>query len=461
MRHVLALVGSRGDVQPALAVGLELRRRGHEVVTGVAPNLVPLAERLGLAPVPLGIDSAALLGSDLVRRDMRSAHPVRRVRALRAVASAGWDELRTGLLALLDDVGGADTVVTGLLGQEVAAAVAESRRLGMAALHYCPVRANRVVSPLSGVRGPGATRAVWALGERVRWGLTRRAENAQRAELRLGATRVHLPARLRAAGAVEIQAYDPVLVPGLTDEWGPGRPLTGFLALDDAARARLGEAGSGTGLDAGLDAGLEAWLDAGDPPVYVGFGSMPVADPPALVAAVAAACADLGVRALVSAGWNDFSSASAGAGTGGGSAVDDRRVRVVGAVDHAAVLPRCRAAVHHGGAGTTGAVLRAGLPAVVGWYSADQPMWGELLRGAGVGVARRASTLTRPGVLAEALAEVLDDATAARAADLGSRLVPADRAVAAAADAIEGAGGSGAAGRAPGTSGGAVDRAGA
>jgi sterol 3beta-glucosyltransferase len=432
----MALVGSRGDVQPALAVGLELRRRGHEVVTGVAPNLVPLAERLGLDPVPLGIDSAALLGSDLVRRDMRSAHPVRRVRALRAVASAGWDELRTGLLALVDDVGGADTVVTGLLGQEVAAAVAERRGLGMAALHYCPVRANRVVSPVSGVRGPGATRAVWALGERVRWGLTRRAENEQRGELGLGTTRVHLPTRLRDAGVVEVQAYDPALVPGLGDEWGPRRPLTGFLALDDAARARLGEAGSGSGSgagrDGGLDAELDGWLDDGDPPVYVGFGSMPVADPPALLAAVDAACADLGVRALVSAGWNDFSAA------GTGPDVDEKRVRVVGAVDHATVLPRCRAAVHHGGAGTTGAVLRAGLPAVVGWYSADQPMWGELLRGAGVGVARRASTLTQPGVLAGALSEVLDDATAARAAALGTRLVPADRAVAAAADAIEG-----------------------
>src|SRR5690606_39411784 len=97
----MALVGSRGDVQPALAVGLELRRRGHEVVTGVAPNLVPLARRLGLDPVPLGIDSAELLGSDLVRRDIRSAHPVRRDPALRAVAAAGWAELRTGLTALL------------------------------------------------------------------------------------------------------------------------------------------------------------------------------------------------------------------------------------------------------------------------------------------------------------------------------------------------------------------------
>ncbi|MFD2792731.1 glycosyltransferase [Promicromonospora vindobonensis] len=430
MRHVFALVGSRGDVQPALAVALELRRRGHEVVTGVAPNLVPLAQRLGLGPVPLGTDSAALLGSDLVRRDMRSAHPVRRVRALRAVASAGWDELRTGLLALLDDVGGADTVVTGLLGQEVAAAVAERRGLGMAALHYCPVRANHVVSPVSGLRGPGATRAAWALGERVRWGLTRRAENGQRGALGLAETRVHLPARLRDAGVVEVQAYDPALVPGLADEWGPRRPVTGFLALDDDARARLGEAGSGSG----LDADLEGWLDDGDPPVYVGFGSMPVGDPTALLAAIDATCADLGVRALVSAGWNDFT----GVDGAGGATQDEKRVRVVGAVDHAAVLPRCRAAVHHGGAGTTGAVLRAGLPAVVGWYSADQPMWGDLLRGAGVGVARRANTLTRPGVLAGALAEVLDDATAVRAAALGARLVPPDRAVAAAADAITG-----------------------
>lgn len=441
MRHVFALVGSRGDVQPALAVALELRRRGDEVVTGVAPNLVPLAGRLGLDPVPLGIDSAALLGSDLVRRDMRSRHPVRRVRALRAVASAGWDELRTGLAALLDDVGGADTVVTGLLGQEVAAAVAERRGLRMAALHYCPVRANGVVSPVSGVRGARATRAVWTLGERVRWGLTRRAENDQRAALGLGGTRVHLPTRLRDAGAVEIQAYDPALAPGLVDEWGPRRPLTGFLALDDAARARLGEAGSGAGgtgargAGAGGTAGLDAWLGDGAPPVYVGFGSMPVADPRALLAAVDSACAELGVRALVSAGWNDFSGADGGPGPEG-AGPDTDRVRVVGAVDHAAVLPRCRAAVHHGGAGTTAAALRAGLPAVVGWYSADQPMWGDLLRGAGVGVARRASTLTQPGVLAGALAEVLDETTAARAAALGARLVPPDRAVAAAADAI-------------------------
>ncbi|MCP2264242.1 UDP:flavonoid glycosyltransferase YjiC, YdhE family [Promicromonospora thailandica] len=427
----MALVGSRGDVQPALAVALELRRRGHEVVTGVAPNLVPLAGRLGLDPVPLGIDSARLLGSDLVRRDMRSAHPVRRVRALRAVAAAGWAELRTGLTALLDDVGGADTVVTGPLGQEVAAAVAERRGLRTAALHYCPVRANGVVAPVGGLRGPRATRAAWALGERVRWGLTRRAENEQRAALGLPGTRVHLPARLRDAGAVEIQAYDPVLVPGLAAEWGPRRPLTGFLALDDDARARLGETGARAGdrLDA-RDGGLDDWLVDGDPPVYVGFGSMPVADPAALLAAVDAACAQLGVRALVSAGWNDFSAVAAG-GTGA-------RVRVVGAVDHAAVLPRCRAAVHHGGAGTTGAVLRAGLPAVVGWYSADQPLWGELLRRAGVGVARRASALTEPGVLAGALAEVLDDATAARATALAARLVPAGRAVAAAADALDG-----------------------
>ncbi|WP_369375051.1 glycosyltransferase [Promicromonospora sp. Populi] len=164
---------------------------------------------------------------------------------------------------------------------------------------------------------------------------------------------------------------------------------------------------------------------------------MPVADPPGLLAAVAAACADLGVRALVSAGWNDFSAAGGGDGAGR-AGLDEKRVRVVGSVDHARVLPRCRAAVHHGGAGTTGAVLRAGLPAVVGWYSADQPIWGELLREAGVGVARRASTLPRPGVLTTALSEVLDDATAARATALGARLVPPDRAVAAAADAVSG-----------------------
>jgi len=415
MRITLALAGSRGDIQPALAVALELRRRGHDVTTGVPPNLLAFADRLGLDPVPIGVDSDEVLRSDLVRSGLRSRHPVRRTQAVRSILTHGWDELRTGLEPLAKD---ADVVVTGLLGQQVGSAVAEATGSGFAALHYCPVRSN--TSAGIPVRSPAVQRLVWALGEGLRWRLTRAAETKVRGSLGLPAPTTDLPTRLRAFGAVEVQAYDPALLPGLAEEWGPTRPITGFLTLADDDRPQLGEGG--------VDDELATWLAAGRPPVYVGFGSMPVRDPARLLDAVSAATAAVGRRALVSAGWNTF----AGAG-----AVPEH-VRLSGPVDHAAVFPACAALVHHGGAGTTAAGLRAGRPTVVGYYSADQPHWGTLLVRRGVG-ARLAARRIDSESLRDALTTVLEPDVRDRCAALQRDLVrPAD-AVRAAADAVLGA----------------------
>ena len=291
VRFAFALLGSRGDVQPALAVALELRGRGHEVEVAVAPNLVEFVARLGVPAVPVGGDSRDLLGSGLVREDMRSRLPVRRLRALRAVASVGWDDLRAGLVPL---AARADVVVTGLLGQEVGAAVAEAHDVRFAALHYCPVRANPVVPLLDLPAGCPAPLArsvqagAWRAGESARWWLTRRAENEQRARLGLAEARVGLPERLRTRGALEVQAYDPALVPGLAAAWPARRPVVGFLDLGAQERRRLADT------DVAEDPALEDWLAAGTAPIYVGFGSMAVGDPRQLVATVQAAAAVAG-----------------------------------------------------------------------------------------------------------------------------------------------------------------------
>jgi len=414
VRYAFALPGSRGDVQPALSVALELRRRGHEVTVGVAPDLVEWAARLGVDPVAIGRPTGELLTSTPFQLHMTARDPRVRYRALKEVACYGWDELRADTSAL---AAGAEVIVTGLLGQEIGSAVAERDDLGFAAVHYCPIRANDAVPLVPGVRARGIQKTAWKAGERFRWQLTRDAENAQRRALGLRPARVDLPRRLRDRGALEIQAYERMLFPGLPEGLGTHRPFTGFLNLSAEDRALLGEAGLGDE--------LAEWLEAGDPPVYVGFGSLtsPVDDTSLLLDAVVQATADLGLRALVS-GWHERE----------GLIAD--HVRAIGPLDHSAVFPKCAAAVHHGGAGTVGATLRAGIPSVVAWVASDQPMWGGALRRAGLGVSTRAAGLDR-GRLRAALEQALAPEVRAAAARMGERMVPAGRAVTETADLLE------------------------
>ena len=126
------------------------------------------------------------------------------------------------------------------------------------------------------------------------------------------------------------------------------------------------------------------------PPIYFGFGSMPVESLADTVAMISAACAQLGERALICAGANDFTHIP-----------HSDHVKVVGAVNHAAIFPACRAVVHHGGAGTTAAGMRAGVPTLILWVSADQPIWAAQVKRLKVGSARRFSATTQESLVAE------------------------------------------------------------
>jgi sterol 3beta-glucosyltransferase len=191
----------------------------------------------------------------------------------------------------------------------------------------------------------------------------------------------------------------------------------GPVVLPPELRARLGEGE--------LPAALAAWLDDGSPPVYFGFGSMPVLDPPALLDAVAEITARRGLRGLIGAGWSAYDIAG----------LPDHLFLATEGFDHDRVLPRCAAAVHHGGSGTTAAVLRAALPSVVLSLFADQPFWGWRLAQLGVGVTMPYRALT-PDRLGAALDRILTGAYAGRVRLLGASVRAEDGRLPA-ADAIE------------------------
>ena len=409
MKFAIAVHGTRGDVEPAAAVALELQRRGHEVRMAVPPNLVAFTESVGLSPVvPYGPDSHKQLEAETFRNQRNWRHflnPRAVLRHARDYLTDGWPEMSETLKLLATD---ADLILTGTTYQEVAANVAELYRIPLAALHYFPFRPNTHVLP---VRMPlEILRPAWAVSEWAYWQLSKPAEDQQRKVLGLNKSRHRSMRRIVDSGALEVQAYEPALFPGLAVEWGGERPIVGAITLE---------------LPTSVDDAVTAWIAAGPAPIYFGFGSMPVEDPAEGVAMITDVCNQLGQRALICSGTLAVKNVG-----------NSDQVMVVPSVNHSAVFPLCRAAVHHGGAGTTAASVRAGIPTLVLWVGADQPVWARQVRRIGVGTYRRYSTLDRRELL-KALREVLQPRCAVRAREVAATAIKPPRSVAAAADLVE------------------------
>jgi UDP:flavonoid glycosyltransferase YjiC (YdhE family) len=413
MKFVLASYGGRGDIEPAAVVGRELLRRGHEVRMAVPPNLVGFAESAGLEAVAYGLDSKPIL--DLQRKywtlyfrtpwKLKELNRIGRETA--EFATQCWGEMTTALTSAAD---GADLLLTGLIFEQPAANVAEYHDIPLATLHFFPVRAHGQLLPF--LPSP-LSRTAMTVNDWLVWRGTKKDEDAQRRELGLPKAKAPAPRRIAERGSLEIQAYDEVYFPGLASEWvkwDGRRPFVGALAM---------------ALSTDADEEAASWIAAGTPPICFGFGSVPVESPADTIAMISAACAQLGERALVCSGSTDF-----------GNVSHPEHVKVVGVVNYAAIFPDCRAVVHHGGAGTLAAGLRAGVPQLVLWTLPDQPFFAAQLKRLKIGAGRRFSTTTPKSLVAD-LRRILAPQYVARAREIAPRITEPVKSAAAAADQVE------------------------
>ena len=386
MKVALLAHGTRGDVQPALALGDRLAHRGHEVALCVNHDLAGWASRSGMPVVASELDVGRFLHSEEARRMLASGRIGPLVRRVTA------DERRVNpsiVEACVDAAHDADLVVS-TIGMALRG-LCLGRALGVPAVNllYAPLTTTAefasIASPVRDLRVGTANRATYRAFHTLLW-------RQSRANLDDMCHRLDLP-RLRRASLDQLpglHAYSPRLVRRPRD-WSPDQQLVGPAVLTPELGDRLGEPR--------LSQLVVDWVADGPPVVYVGLGSIPVPDPRAALADVAAVTADLGVRGIVASGWTDY-----------GVRPDELPAHLLlldGPVDHERLLPLCAAAVHHGGSGTTAAVARAGIPSVVLSVFLDQPFWGWRLETMGFGATMPLRRLTRAR-LARALGSVLD-----------------------------------------------------
>jgi vancomycin aglycone glucosyltransferase len=346
VRVLLSTIGSRGEVQPVVALAVRLRGLGHDAVVCAPPDFEAWARSLGVEYVPVGPElrgtaKAAGVPTPEQRRQMVEGTVADQFRAVGAAAR------------------GCDVVVGGGALAIAAHSVAESLGVPYVYTAFAPMtlpsphHAPPVFAMLGG--GEGTVEARWE-EERERWnGLWREPLNAQRARLGLAAVE---DVRSHLFTSRPWLAADAALAP-----W-PGSPdldvfQTGAWLLADTRP---------------LDPSLEAFLGAGEPPVYFGFGS--VRAPEGITRAAVDAVRAVGRRAVIARGWAEL-----------GVVDDGPDCLAIGEVNQQALFPRVAAVVHHGGAGTTTAAARAGAPQVVVPQVYDQHYHAERVERLGIGTA--------------------------------------------------------------------------
>ncbi|MBA0046601.1 glycosyltransferase [Mycobacteroides sp. LB1] len=413
MKFVLASYGTRGDIEPCVAVGRELLRRGHDVQMAVPPDLIGFVEAAGPTAVPYGPDLQAVLDAhrDFWSHFFRNFWKIRDlIRLRREVVEPFlqcWKDIVATLTSLAED---ADLLFTGVNFEDAAGNVAECYDIPLATLHFFPLRSNGQFVPF--LPAP-LGRSTMKVGEWLAWQNAKKVEGIQRGELALPKATAPSPWRITERGSLEVQAYDEVCFPGLADEWAEHdglRPFVGALTLD---------------LPTDFDDEVASWIAEGTPPIFFGFGSLPVESAGKTLAMIGSACDQLGTRALVCSAGSDF-----------GEAPYAENIKVVGAMKYSAAFPACRAVVHHGGTGTTAAGLRAGVPTLILSTDLDQTLWGARVKRLKVGTARRFSTTTEKTLVAD-LRTILDPQIVTRARAVSTRMTKPAESVQATADLVE------------------------
>lgn len=402
MRITINAFGSRGDVQPYVALGKGLKAAGHQVLLHTHRLFEELVLDHGLDLFPIELNPKEVLISQTVA-DLGN-NPLRVSRWIADNFRPVLDEVFRQTLAAAQ---GADLILNSTLSF-AGYHVAEKLDIPAIAVFLQPATPTREF-PASTIALPPAWLPFKGLynylatkfSNQSFFYLTRGMSNDCRAEI------LDLPPLGMGyywgvdspdAEVLILYGYSPAVVPKPHD-WGPNQQVTGYWFLE-------------TKPDYEPSARLVEFLNEGSRPVYIGFGSMVDHEKEAMSQLVIEAVAQSGQRALLLGGWSEL----------GAAALPDTILRLE-AVPHDWLFPQVAAVVHHGGAGTTAAGLRAGVPSVVVPFFGDQYFWGWRVHELGVGphwIPRKELTAAN---LAQAIRQAVhDEEILRRAASLGSTI---------------------------------------
>jgi sterol 3beta-glucosyltransferase len=381
MNISILTLGTRGDVQPYVALGLGLQRAGHYVKLITDSGFAALVRDHGLSFTPLETGIIQLAQSAQGKAAMAGKGRLRLMK-----------EVMPMLRRMMDDTWVAaqdsDAVIYHakiLSGIHIAEKLNVPGYLAMAMPAYSPT--TQFANPVMGGGNYGAwlNKLSYTILNKASTLPFRKLVNTFRRE-QLAMPPFKDDVTLSGKPVPKLYAYSQYVVPRPTD-WTSDTHVTGYWFLPATSAWKPAPE-------------LLSYLSAGPPPVYIGFGSMSSEDTATKTAIVLDAMQQTGQRAVLATGWGGLAAMNAHANA-------PANVFVLDNAPHDWLFPQCAAVVHHGGAGTTAAGLRAGKPTVVVPFFGDQPFWGRRVHALGVGP----QPIPQKNLTAAALADAIRQAT--------------------------------------------------
>jgi len=395
--HISILAfGTWGDVRPNVVLGMGLQAAGHDVQIIASPGFGDWINARGLDFYPLRVDVQKLFADVSAAANIIEQIQLVRNHLSHALVSMGLDVLKathqSDALLMLES------------GLSVLAGILERNQLIPIIINPTPITPTREfpsgVFPLLPEWFPLRStfnRVSHFLVRRMQWSLFGARGNELRTE-HLNMSRFTWDDFLTTLGTTPILTVVSPKVITPPADWNDHQRVTGYLFDDDPDWTPKQE--------------LLNFLDSCEPPVYIGFGSMTEDDPKATTQLIIDVVQQINQRAIILKGWAGFNSDTT-----------PHTVHMLDYAPHSWLFPRMVAVVHHGGAGTTAAGLRAGVPQVVVPFLADQPFWGRRVAELGVGT----KPIPRKKLTARNLAAAIAEATSnremqAKATELGEKI---------------------------------------
>jgi UDP:flavonoid glycosyltransferase YjiC (YdhE family) len=403
VKIALLTIGAMGDTQPFVSLAVRLKQQGHMVRLAARPDFAALAASYDIDFAPLGNPYESLIKGEEVATAIATGNMLKmliRQASDSEQRAAFFDRLDTDALRAAE---GAEAIIYKSSWFPFLS-IAEKLGVPAASAMFFPLTRTRSFPSFLVGNGKDLGRTFnslnWQVTDQIVWQVARSFDNKMRHEL-LGLPPLPFfgPSERRLERTPLFYAYSPSVLPRPAD-WPARIRVTGYWFSDPPP-----------GWTPPAD--LVSFLEAGPPPVYVGFGSMPSGSAKGTLKLILEALDLSGQRGVLLSGW---------AGIGDGMTLPEYAFGVQN-VPHSWLFPRMSAVIHHGGAGTTGAGLRAGVPSILTPFVADQPSWAVRIEALGVGPSPIPFKDLTSSRLAEAIRQATSDpALRERASDLGARI---------------------------------------